>query len=100
MNKADYFTKHHPATHHQAIRSTYLYAPDNPSRNYFECLQDEDDTECDINKVPGEGVLITPNSPNESEPAEHDSDIGSSALASQQPLTSPERQSTADHSTS
>lgn len=24
LNKADYFTKHHPGSHHQAIRSTYL----------------------------------------------------------------------------
>jgi hypothetical protein len=34
-NRADYFSKHHPASHHQAIRSTYLYSPTNPSRNYF-----------------------------------------------------------------
>ena len=40
VNKADYFTKHHPASHHQAIRSTYLYDRDNPARNYFECLAD------------------------------------------------------------
>jgi hypothetical protein len=26
-NGADYFSKHHPASHHQAIRSTYLYSP-------------------------------------------------------------------------
>lgn len=25
LNHADYFTKHHPASHHQAIRSTYLH---------------------------------------------------------------------------
>jgi hypothetical protein len=39
-NRADYFSKHHPASHHQAIRSTYLYSPTNPTRNYFECLSD------------------------------------------------------------
>lgn len=39
-NRADYFSKHHPASHHQAIRSTYLYSPTNPQRNYFECLTD------------------------------------------------------------
>jgi hypothetical protein len=37
-NRADYFSKHHPASHHQAIRSTYLYSPTNPARNYFDCL--------------------------------------------------------------
>jgi hypothetical protein len=42
QNKADYFTKHHPITHHRAIRSTYLYAATNPSKNYFECLADDD----------------------------------------------------------
>jgi hypothetical protein len=41
LNKADYFTKHHPASHHQQIRSSYLYSPDDPSRNYFDCLQDD-----------------------------------------------------------
>jgi hypothetical protein len=53
MNKADYFTKHHPATHHQAIRSAYLYNKTDRSKNYFDCLQDEED---EIT-VPGEGVL-------------------------------------------
>jgi hypothetical protein len=41
LNRADYFTKHHPASHHQQIRSSYLYSPDDPSRNYFDCLQDD-----------------------------------------------------------
>jgi hypothetical protein len=40
MNLADYFTKHHPASHHQAIRSAYIHSNSNPKRNYFECLQD------------------------------------------------------------
>jgi hypothetical protein len=39
-NRADYFTKHHPASHHKAIRSTYLHSPDNPTKNYFDCLDD------------------------------------------------------------
>ena len=39
-NCADYFSKHHPASHHQAICSTYLYLPTNPTWNYFECLSD------------------------------------------------------------
>jgi hypothetical protein len=43
LNRADYFTKHHSTAHHQAIRSAYLYEP-NGSPNYFDCLQEEDDT--------------------------------------------------------
>jgi hypothetical protein len=55
LNKADYFTKHHPAAHHQLIRSSYLHSAHDRSRNYFESLQ---------NPIPevitdrGEGVLI------------------------------------------
>jgi hypothetical protein len=41
LNKADYFTKHHPATHHQQIRSSYFYSPDDRNKNYFDCLQDD-----------------------------------------------------------
>ena len=41
LNKADYFTKHHPAKHHHAMRSTYLHQPA-ASKNYFECLSDTD----------------------------------------------------------
>jgi hypothetical protein len=41
-NRADYFTKHHPASHHQDIRSSYLYEPTNHSKNSFECLQEQD----------------------------------------------------------
>jgi len=72
-NKADYFSKHHPASHHQAIRSTYLYSPTNPARNYFECLSDQDtsappqrahSTEKLLFPVdPGEGVLLSPGNP-------------------------------------
>jgi hypothetical protein len=32
LNRADYFSKHHPATHHQQIRSSYLYSPDDAYR--------------------------------------------------------------------
>jgi hypothetical protein len=28
-NLADYFSKHHPASHHTAVRSTYLEGPEN-----------------------------------------------------------------------
>jgi hypothetical protein len=45
LNKADYFTKHHPTSHHRAIRSSYFHSPNDCSRNYFECLQDADDVE-------------------------------------------------------
>ena len=68
-NRADYFSKHHPASHHQAIRSTYLYSSTNPTKNYFECLADtafespaaalhaQSPT---MHSVPGEGVLLFP----------------------------------------
>jgi hypothetical protein len=40
-NRADYFTKHHPAAHHQAVRSAYLHQPaPTPTRNYFDVLAD------------------------------------------------------------
>jgi hypothetical protein len=42
LNRADYFTKHHSTAHHQAIRSAYLHDRTGSSRNYFDCLQDND----------------------------------------------------------
>lgn len=42
LNKADYFTKHHSASHHQAIRSSYLHLPRDWSKNYFESVEDSD----------------------------------------------------------
>ena len=48
LNKADYFTKHHAAKHHRAMRSTYLHVP-GTTKNYFECLSDDDD---DTSTVP------------------------------------------------
>jgi hypothetical protein len=86
LNKADYFTKHHPASHHRAIRSTYIYDKNNPSRNYFELLQDHDDLETAEPTATGEGVLMPPNPANVCTPAVVRSDIQSSASASQQPL--------------
>jgi hypothetical protein len=63
-NRADYFSKHHPASHHQAIRSTYLYSPPNPTRSYFECLDASVHTANSLTTLPfvapGEGVLISP----------------------------------------
>jgi hypothetical protein len=43
-NKADYFTKHHPTAHHRAMRPRYLYDKNNPqqSKNYYDCLQDDE----------------------------------------------------------
>jgi hypothetical protein len=63
------FTKHHPASHHEAIRSTYLYSPTKRNRNFFEALQDTDDIDPGVPSaasatVPlsaGEGVLIPGN---------------------------------------
>ena len=68
-NRADYFSKHHPASrHHQAIRSTYLYSPSNPAKNYFDCLAESDLAPSAIaphaksltlqQPAPGEGVLL------------------------------------------
>ena len=72
-NRADYFSKHHPASHHQAIRSTYLYSPTNPTRNYFECLADTAPAMSTMvpsaksltfsSADPGEGVLFSPENP-------------------------------------
>ena len=73
-NRADYFSKHHPASHHQAIRSTYLYSPTNPTRNYFECLADTPPTPAPTVPSsaksltisytdPDEGVLLSPGNP-------------------------------------
>ena len=65
-NRADYFSKHHPASHHRAIRSTYLYSPTNPTKNYFECLADTMPTppaRANHTVDPGEGVLLSPGSP-------------------------------------
>jgi len=47
-NQADYFSKHHPASHHQAVCPTYLHSPPSSATNYYACLVDH----------PGEGVLI------------------------------------------
>ena len=68
-NRADYFSKHHPASHHQAIRSTYLYSHTNPTRNYFDCLTDTAPTVPSAKSLTissedsGEGVLISPGNP-------------------------------------
>jgi hypothetical protein len=56
-NKADYFSKHHPASHHQQIRSVYIHSPSNPSNNYFDCLRDDDSALAPSD--PGEGLLIS-----------------------------------------
>lgn len=68
-NKADYYTKHHPSSHHQAIRPSVLHMNDR-SKNYFECLQEQEDNEesnernaahsltTDEQSDCGEGVLI------------------------------------------
>ena len=53
-NRADYFTKHHPATYHRRIRPKYLHL-DKPNTNYFECLQDCDTSSSD---ACGEGMLM------------------------------------------
>jgi hypothetical protein len=54
LNKADYFTKHHPATHHRQLRSTYLYEPQ-ASKNYFDCLRN-----AETNQPPTDTTILTP----------------------------------------
>jgi len=51
-NRADYFSKHHPASHHQAVRPTYLFSPMH-AINFSACHTDPVVS-------PGEGVLIAP----------------------------------------
>ena len=50
LNKADYFTKHHPAKHHQAMRSTYLHQP-GTTKNYFDCLTEDASSYDDFSPV-------------------------------------------------
>jgi hypothetical protein len=54
LNKADYFTKHHPATHHRQLRLTYLYEP-HASKNYFDCLRN-----AETNQPPTDTTILTP----------------------------------------
>jgi hypothetical protein len=58
-NQADYFTKHHPAKHHQLKRPHYLHTP-SPAQaaNYYAPLSD--DPPPALNNLPtrGEGVLM------------------------------------------
>jgi hypothetical protein len=42
LNRADYFTKHHPPAHHQAVRPSYLHVKGAPNKNYFEALHEEE----------------------------------------------------------
>jgi hypothetical protein len=60
-NRADYFTKHHPTSHHQAIRSSYLHSPADHSKNYSECLQDTDNAKIANGTITTKSVtLLTP----------------------------------------
>jgi hypothetical protein len=52
-NQADYFTKHHPASHHQTVRSQYLLSQ---SANYYAALADAPVPAPD--DCCGEGVLM------------------------------------------
>jgi len=49
FNRADYFAKHHPATHHRDTRSSYLHEPNN-STNYFDLLH-SDENESNAKRV-------------------------------------------------
>jgi hypothetical protein len=43
LNKADCFSKHHPATRHCELRSAHLHEPSSRNSNCFDCLRDDDD---------------------------------------------------------
>jgi hypothetical protein len=60
-NRADYYTKHHPARHHQDMRSTSLNIPD-PKQNYYAALSQPDNATLPLpssmkQAIRGEGVL-------------------------------------------
>ena len=77
LSRADYFTKHHPASHHQTVRPFYLHTDTSHNDNYYQCLFDDTDAtpmsptiatnnnfesvSCAVTAA-GEGVLI-PGSP-------------------------------------
>jgi hypothetical protein len=62
-NRADYFSKQHPTSHHRDMQSTYLVADDGTTTNYFAQLQQNN--EANENQVStnseeiGKGVLIS-----------------------------------------
>jgi hypothetical protein len=43
FSRNNYFTKHHPASHHQTVRPFYLHTPNSRTDNYYKCLQDNDE---------------------------------------------------------
>ena len=43
LSRADYFTKHHPASHHQTVRPFYLHTDSSHNDNYYQCLVDDAD---------------------------------------------------------
>jgi hypothetical protein len=59
-NRAHYFTKHHPTSHHQAIWSSYLHSPADRSKNYFECPQDTDDAALYNDTITTKSVTFAP----------------------------------------
>ena len=46
LNRTDYFTKHHPASHHTLICAQYLHSPLSSAHhpNYYACLDSDDAT--------------------------------------------------------
>ena len=58
-NKADYFTKHHPATHHCDIRTSYIHDAKAKDCNYFECLAESNKNKVSMTTPKScEGVLM------------------------------------------
>jgi hypothetical protein len=60
LNRADYFTKQHPTSHHKAIWSSYLHSPTDRSKNYFKCLEDTDNAEIASNTITTKSVTFAP----------------------------------------
>jgi hypothetical protein len=51
LNKADCFSKHHPAARHRELRSACLHEPSSRNSNCFDCLRDDDDDDADHDAV-------------------------------------------------
>jgi hypothetical protein len=57
LNKANCFSKHHPAARHRDLRFAHLHEPPSHNSNCFDCLRDDDDdNECDAVATPDDSA--------------------------------------------
>jgi hypothetical protein len=57
LNKADHFSKHHPAARHRELCSAHLHESPSRNSNCFGCLRDDDDDdECDAVATPDDSA--------------------------------------------